>query len=400
MFKDPDDPKVLGIEKNVFILGLVSMLADISSEMVYPFISIFLADVLKTSRFAIGLIEGIAESTASISTLFSGWFSDKINKRKLLAVIGYSFGVISRPLLGLATFWPQVLGLRFFDRVGKGVRTAPRDAIIADSVPITERGKAFGFHRTLDTLGAIIGPLVASSLLLFVVGQSNYRAIFFAAGLPALLSVLLLGFFAQEKVAAKKEAKPPKLQLRAFPPQFKLFLVVVVIFGLGNSSNVFLLLRAKQLGISAALIPIFYVLFNLTYAGFSLPAGILSDKIGRRLVLIIGYLAFAFVYLGFAFTKTAVFLWPLIILYGTFPAFTEGVQRAFAADLSPPALRASGLGIYHFLNGLAIFPASFIGGWLWDIIGPEATFLYGAVLAFSAVLFFAFVFPRATKTTA
>lgn len=387
------DPKILGIEKNVFVLGLVSMLADISSEMVYPFISIFLADVLKTSRSIIGLVEGIAESTASVSTLFSGWLADKINKRKLLAVIGYSFGVFSRPLLGLATIWPQVLGLRFFDRVGKGIRTAPRDAIIADSVPLAERGKAFGFHRTLDTLGAIIGPLVASALLLFFLGNSNYRGVFILAGLPALFAILILAFFAEERLGVPREAQPPKFQLKAFPSQYKLFLGIIVIFGLGNSSNVFLLLRAKQLGISAALIPIFYVLFNITYASFSLPAGILSDKIGRSYVLIIGYSAFALVYLGFALAKSTAILWPLIILYGTFPAFTEGIQRALAADLSPPELRASGLGLYHFLNGLAIFPASLIGGWLWDIIGPAATFFYGAVLAFLAVFLFAIVFP-------
>jgi len=390
--------RIFGVKKNIFLLGLVSMFADISSEMAYPFIPIFLADVLKARKAVIGLIEGVAESTASFSTLFSGWFSDKLKKRKALAVLGYSIGVVSRPLLGLATDWPQALGLRFLDRVGKGVRTAPRDAIIADSVAATERGRAFGFHRMLDTLGAVIGPLVGAGLLYFVIGRTNYRLLFKLAGIPALIAVAILALFVVEKRAKTHEGALPGFSLGLFPPEYKMFLVIIVLFGLGNSSNVFLILRAKDLGVSPVLIPIYYMAFSLTYTAFSYPAGMLSDAVGRRHVLIIGYLAFAVVYLGLALASKAAYMLPLFILYGTFPALTDGVQRAFVADMSPAHLRASGLGLYHFLNGLALLPASAIGGWLWDAVGPRATFLYGVVMATLAVMMFVFIWPRMRRS--
>ncbi|MDP1808285.1 MAG: MFS transporter [Actinomycetota bacterium] len=390
--------RVFGVKKNIVLLGLVSMFADISSEMIYPFIPIFLADVLKVRKALIGLIEGVAESTASISVLFSGWFSDKIKKRKALAVLGYSVGVVSRPLLGLATTWSQALGLRFLDRVGKGVRAAPRDAIIADSVAATERGRAFGFHRMLDTVGAIIGPLLGAGLLYYVIGRTNYRLLFMLAGIPALIAVAILALFVAEKRAKGRDPKLPGFRLALFPIEYKMFLVIIVLFGLGNSSNVFLILRAKSLGVSPVLVTMYYVAFSLTYAGFSYPAGILSDAIGRRSVLIIGYLAFALVYVGLALAARAVYMLPLFILYGTFPALTDGVQRAFAADMSPAHLRASGLGLYHFLNGLSLLPASIIGGWLWDAVGPKATFLYGAATATLAVLIFVFVWPRISRS--
>src|SRR3990172_8598354 len=287
-----DERRIFGVKKNIFILGLVSMFADISSEMVYPFIPIFLADVLKARKALIGIIEGVAESTASVSTLFSGWLSDVINKRKALAVLGYSFGVISRPLLGLATSWPQALGLRFLDRIGKGVRTAPRDAIIADTAGKAERGRAFGFHRMLDTFGAVIGPLVASGLLYYAIGRTNYRLLFILAGIPAFIALALLVLFVTEKAAKRPDGEVPSFHLGLFPVEYKMFLFIIVLFGLGNSSNVFLLLRAKDLGLSPVLLPIYYVVFNITYAAFSYPAGILSDAIGRRWVLIMGYLAF------------------------------------------------------------------------------------------------------------
>lgn len=395
--KTPDakgERRLFGVKINIFWLGVVSMFADISSEMVYPFIPIFLADVLKARMSLIGLIEGIAESTASISMFLGGWLSDKIKKRKILAIVGYSFGVVSRPLLGLSTTWPQALGLRFFDRVGKGVRTAPRDAIIADTVIEAERGRAFGFHRMLDTVGAIIGPLVAFGLLYYIIGKTSYRLLFILAGIPALLAVIILAVFVRDKIAKSSgTVKLPGFHLSAFPRDYKIFLLIIGLFGLGNSSNVFLLLRAQNLGLSPVLLPLFYVLFSITYAAFSYPAGILSDSIGRRNVLIVGYVAFALVYVGFAIAPSPVYLLPLFIFYGTFPAFTDGVQRAFAADLSPEHLRASGLGLYHFINGLALLPASLVAGWLWDTIGPATTFWFGAGAASLTVVLLVLALP-------
>lgn len=388
------EKRIFGVKKNILFLGLVSMFADISSEMVYPFIPIFLADILKAPKVLIGLIEGVAESTASVSVLFSGWLSDKIKKRKFLATLGYGFGLVSRPLLGLSTVWTQALGLRFVDRVGKGVRTAPRDAIIADSVSEVERGRAFGFHRMLDTFGAVIGPLIASGLLFYAIGHTNYRLLFILAGIPAFFAVAIMAMFVVEKKGTAGDGELPAFSLALFPREYKTFLLIVVVFALGNSSNVFLLLRAKDLGLSPVLLPILYAVFNITYAGFSYPAGILSDAVGRRRVLIIGYSAFALVYIGFALASRVVYLVPLFVFYGTFPALTDGVQRAFAADLSPAHLRASGLGLYHFLNGAALLPASLVGGWLWDAVGPPATFWYGGTMATLAVIMFTLVWPR------
>lgn len=391
----PPEPKVFGVKLTVFILGLTSMFADISSEMVYPLLVFFLAS-LHVGTISIGFIEGLAESTASVSKVFSGWISDRIGKRKGLTALGYSVGIFSRPLLALTKTWPQVAFLRFFDRLGKGARTSPRDALIADTTPVSQRGRAFGVHRTMDTVGAILGP-AAAFLALLVVGKENYGAVFVIAGIPALIAVLLLIFFVREARHRAPPAKPPKISLAMFSPRFKFFVVVVTVFALGNSSDIFLILRAKSLGVSGLMILPLYLTFNIAYALFATPAGIISDRIGRRAVLIIGYLGFAVVYLGFAFAPSVYYIWPLFILYGTYPALTDAVQRAFAADLAPEELRATGLGTFHFFVGLAAFPASFIGGLLWHYVSPEATFLYGVAGALAAVVLFVGVFPRIAR---
>lgn len=388
----PPESKVFGVKRTVFFLGLTSMFADVSSEMVYPYLVIYLSTVLHVSTIPIGFIEGLAESTASISKVFSGWLSDRIGRRKGLTTLGYSVGVFSRPLLALARTWPQWAFLRFFDRLGKGIRTSPRDALIADTTPEPQRGRAFGIHRTMDTIGAILGP-GAAFLVLLAMGKKDYRALFVIAGIPALIAVLLLVFFVREARHRAKPAERPKITLAIFSRRFKFFIFIATIFALGNSSDVFLILRARDLGISSLLIAPLYLTYNITYALFATPAGVISDRIGRRAVLIIGYLGFAVVYLGFALASSQYYIWPLFILYGTYPALTEGVQRAFAADLAPEALRATGLGTFHFFVGLAAFPASFIGGLLWQYISPQATFLYGVAGAILAVVLFIGVFP-------
>ena len=393
----PPERKVFGVKLTVFFLGLTSLFADISSEMVYPYLVIFLSSVLHVSTIPIGFIEGLAESTASISKVFSGWLSDRIGRRKGLTALGYSVGIFSRPLLALTQTWPQVAFLRFFDRLGKGTRTSPRDALIADTTPEPQRGRAFGVHRTLDTIGAILGP-AAALLVFFIMGQKDIRALFVIAGIPALIATLLLIFFVREARHKAPAAERPKITLSIFNRRFRFFVLIVTVFALGNSSDVFLILRAKNLGVSSNyIIGALYLSFNVTYALFATPAGIISDRIGRRAVIVIGYLGFAVVYLGFAFAPSYYYLWPLFVLYGTYPALTDAVQRAFAADLAPEELRATGLGVFHFFVGLAAFPASFIGGLLWQYISPEATFLYGVAGALLAVVLFVGVFPRVAR---
>lgn len=389
----PPEKKIFGVKRTVFFLGLTSMFADISSEMVYPYLVIFLSTVLRVGTIPIGFIEGLAESTASISKVFSGWLSDRIGRRKGLTTLGYSVGIFSRPLLALTTIWPQVAFLRFFDRLGKGIRTSPRDALIADTTPESQRGRAFGLHRTMDTIGAILGPAVAFLVLLFL-GRRDYRALFVIAGIPAFVAVLLIVFFVREAKHKLPVAERPKITLSIFSRRFKLFILIAAVFALGNSSDVFLILRAKNLGVPTLMVAPLYLIYNITYALFATPAGIISDRIGRRTVLIIGYLGFAVVYLGFAFAPNQYYVWPLFVLYGTYPALTDAVQRAFAADLAPEELRATGIGTFHFSIGLAAFPASFIGGLLWEYVSPQATFLYGVLGALLAVVLFIGVFPK------
>ena len=388
------------LDKNVFFLGITSLFADISSEMVYPYLVIFLAATLHVSAVSIGFIEGLAESTASITKVFSGWFSDRLKRRKGITVVGYGVGLFSRPLLALTRVWPQVAFLRFFDRVGKGIRTSPRDALIADVTPASKRGRAFGLHRAMDTTGAILGPAAAYLTLLYF-GSTDYRLLFLLAGIPALIAVLVIAIFVREKpriisvdAEGKKISGNILKDLSKFSGNFKIFALITFIFALGNSSDVFLILRAKDLGVSSLMIAPLYLSFNITYALFSTPAGIISDRVGRPKIIIAGYLIFALAYLGFALADNYYYLLPLFILYGAYPALTEGVQRAFAADLVSPDLRGTGLGIFHFAVGIAAFPASLFGGLLWNYVSPSATFVFGAAIALISSMLFLVLLPH------
>jgi len=383
--------RYFGMGRNVFAAGLVSFFMDVSSEMVYPLIPLFLANVLGVNKSVIGLIEGIAESTASLLKVFSGWLSDRIGRRKGLMGMGYGISVLSRPLIALAVGWPQILASRFIDRLGKGIRTAPRDAIIAESSLPEVMGRAFGFHRAMDTLGAVVGPALAFFLLGLFAG--DFRKVFWLSMIPGIIAVLLIVFLIQEKKRALPESRErPRLTLAHFDWRFKFFVVITTLFAIGNSSDVFLILRSQQLGIPTAVIPVLYLTFNLIYSLSAFPAGMAADRFGKKRIMMIGFILFAFIYYGFAVAGSATTAWVLFGLYGIFMGLTEGVQKAFLTTIIPSDFKATAFGIYNTAIGLALFPASLIGGWLWDRVSPAATFYYGsAMAAVSTLLFIAFI---------
>jgi len=380
------DKKILGFPRNVFAAGLVSLFMDISSEMIYPLLPIFLTTVLGASKATVGIIEGIAESTASILKVFSGWLSDRLGKRKLLMGIGYGVSVLSRPIMATAGTWGEVLSARVVDRLGKGVRTAPRDAIIADSVENNNLGKAFGFHRAMDTLGAVIGPAIA--FLVLALFLNNFRLVFWLSVIPGIISVLLIIFFITEKAHKREAASIPKLTIKDFNGNFRFYILVIFIFSIGNSSDAFLILRAENVGISKEFIPIIYLIFNLVYSLSSTPLGMLADKVGMKRMILFSFIFYAGIYAGLAFVTNQAQILGLFILYGLFKGMSEGTQRAYLASLAPPERKATAFGIYHMAVGFALLPASIIAGALWDKIGPEATFLYGTVTASLAFILF------------
>lgn len=381
------DKKYFGFSKNVFFTGLVSFFMDVSSEMIYPLVPLFLANVLGVNKSMIGLIEGIAESTASILKVFSGWFSDRIGRRKNLMIAGYTISTLSRPIIALAGAWQQVLASRFVDRLGKGIRTAPRDAIIAESTETTHLARAFGFHRSLDTMGAAVGPAIA--LVLLQLYNNNYQMVFWLSMIPGAIAVLIIiAFIRDKKRAAVAPAERPRLTLKHFDWRVKFFIVIATLFALGNSSDAFLILRAEQVGITTAMIPAVYLVFNLVYSLSSIPAGIAADKYGKKKIILLGFVLFAGLYYGFAAAKSTTTIWVLFSLYGVFMGLTEGVQKAFLASIIPPDYKATAFGVYATAMGVATLPASLIGGLLWDRVSPAATFYFGAATAtLSATLF-------------
>ncbi len=380
-----------GFGKNVTIAGLVSFFMDISSEMIYPLVPLFLANILGVNKSVIGLIEGIAESTASLLKVFSGWFSDTIGNRKWLMAAGYGISTLSRPFIASAYSWQQVMGFRFMDRFGKGVRTAPRDAIIAESADMTALGRAFGFHRAMDTMGAVAGPALAFFLLGML--SNDYRKVFRLSMVPGIIAVLLIIFFITEKKkAVAAYAERPKLTMKHFDWRFKFFVAIAGLFAFGNSSDVFLILRAQQIGIKPVMIPVIYLLFNLVYSLSALPAGIAADRFGKKRLILLGFVLFAVLYYGFAVAPGPRAVWILFGFYGLFMGLTEGIQKAFLSTVIPPDFKATAFGVYNTVVGVAMLPASLIGGWLWDQVSPSATFYFGAITAsLSAVLFIVFI---------
>jgi len=380
-----------GLTRNVIILGFVSLLNDGASEMIYPLLPVFLTAVLGAGPVALGIIEGIAESTASLLKLTSGYLSDRVRRRKGWIVAGYSISNVIRPLIAIATSWPQVLALRFSDRVGKGLRTSPRDAIIADSTPPEFRGMAYGFHRAMDHGGAIIGPLLATGLLLVLhdTPQENLKTVFLLSFIPGLLAVCLLFVGLREKpVDGPRPALSSGFNFRAawagMPAGFRKYLAIILAFTLGNSTDAFLLLRAQQLGVSIALLPAIWVALHVVKMGFSVPGGILSDRIGRKKVIVTGWIVYALVYGGFAFASSQWHVWALFMVYGVYFGLTEGVEKALVADFAPVHLRGSAFGLYHLIVGIGALPASLLFGLVWQKFGAAAAFGMGASLAMLA----------------
>ncbi len=384
-----EEPKrILGFEKNIFFTGLVSFFMDVSSEMIYPLVPLFLASVLGVNKSVIGLIEGIAESTASLLKVFSGWLSDRMGNRKNLMIAGYAISTLSRPITATAGGWPQMLGARFVDRLGKGIRTAPRDAIIAESCDAAHLARSFSFHRSMDTMGAVVGPAIA--MLVLGMFSNNYSLVFWLSMAPATIAVLIIIFYITEKKkpAGAAGAELPKLTLAALDGKGKFFILIAALFALGNSSDAFLILRAQQAGIATPLIPAVYLLFNLIYALSAIPAGMVADRFGKKRLILLGFVLFSALYCGFAVAETPAAIWVLFCLYGIFMGLTEGIQKAFLATIIPPEFRATAFGLFATAVGLAALPASLIAGWLWDHVSPSATFYFGsATAALAAILF-------------
>ncbi|MEO0095203.1 MAG: MFS transporter [candidate division WOR-3 bacterium] len=370
------------LTRNIFFLGMVSLFTDLSTEMSYAVIPIFLKDVLKAQPIFIGLVEAIAESTASILKTFSGYISDRLGKRKLFIFIGYTLSAIVKPLLALATQGWHVLIVRFADRFGKGIRTAPRDALIAESAKREFYGRTYGFHRAMDTMGAILGPLLA--FLILSLSHQNYRLLFALAFIPGLIAILFILFGVKDILPETKKAF--KFSLREINPQLRSFFIVIIIFTLGNSSDAFLILRAKELGLDVTAVPILWLVFNVSYFLWSYPAGIISDRIGRKKTIIFGFLIYTITYGALAFNNKIIILWPVFIIYGLYYGFTEGNIRAFVADLTQPEHRGTVFGIYHTIIGITLLPANLLMGYFWQRLGFDIALMVGASLSFLSAL--------------
>jgi MFS family permease len=371
-----------GITGNVLILGLVSLFTDISSEMIYPLLPMFLTAVLGAGPAFLGIVEGTAESTAALLKLASGVISDRVSKRKGLVLAGYSLSALARPCIAAAASPLTVLFIRFADRVGKGIRTSPRDALIADTTDPAVRGKAFGFHRSMDHAGAIVGPLAATFLLTFI--TSDLRTVFWLSAIPGAVAVVLIAW----KVREGERQRQPQgaVALRTPRGVLRSYLLVLFLFTLGNSSDAFLLLRAGQLGVSPHRIPLLWMSFHIVKMVAAMPFGALSDRIGRRRVIVAGWAIYALSYLGFALASTELHVWLLFGVYGLFYGLTEGVEKALLADIAPPAERGSAFGWYNCAIGIGALPASLLFGLVWQQWGPESAFGFGSGVACLAAL--------------
>ncbi len=390
------------LPRNVFAISLVSLLNDVSSEIVYPLLPFFLNNTLGVSPRVLGSIEGAAESVSSLLKLFAGHFSDRFGKRKIFVVFGYVLSSFARPLLAFATSWQQVLAIRLSDRVGKGVRTAPRDAMIADTVAIEERGLAFGFHRAMDHTGAVLGPLIGYLLVWVFAADRNaltatdFSRIFLLASIPALAAVLVVSFFVREShkpkrapesgpdTATNPAAPPMRLSLRGFDGNFKCFLVIIALFTLSNSSDFFLLLRARDAGVSVLDTTLLWAALHASKVLSSIFGGDLSDRLGRKRLIVSGWILYAAVYAGFAFVSNPVSVWALFLIYGIYFGLAEGAEKALVADLVRPEQRGTAYGLYNLAFGITVLPASLLMGALWDWRGPKTAFLVSATLGATA----------------
>jgi MFS family permease len=370
-----------GLSKNTFLLALASLFADISTEMLYPVLPVFVTQTLNAGGSVVGLIEGVAQATQNIVQGLSGWLSDKLQRRRPLALAGYALAALAKPLMGLSTTWPGLLGARFLDRLGTGTRSAPRDALIASSADEQSRGKAFGLEGIGDNAGACLGPLLS----VFLIGTLalDIRSIFYLAVIPGLLALIMIMLVRERPAAVSAKAKID-FGLGQFPNAYWKYLWVTGLFGVGKSSNAFLILQTQDIGASMQTTILIYAAFNLVAALISFPAGSLSDRWGRRNILLGSFLIFLVTYIGFAFTRNIAVIAALFALYGLYQGIFRSVGKALATDFVPKHLRASGLGWYNATIGLLGLIASIIAGLLWDHVGHAAVFLYGAVFALVA----------------
>jgi len=394
------------VPKNVFILGLVSFFNDIASEMVYPIVPIFLTTILKVSTPVVGLIEGIAEATAAIGKFIFGYLSDKIGSRKPFVIAGYSFSTVSKILIGLANFWPMILLARFIDRLGKGVRTSARDSLLLQNTTKNNKGFIFGYHRAFDSAGAVFGPIIGLILIYFL--KENLRFIFYFAAVPGIIGVLLLVLFVREKakipflrqspgapIGVRRSKKTVSNFFQDFSlirknKKLSLFFIASIIFSLGNSSDAFLILRAKNLGLTTLMAVLTYVVYNISQTLLSTPLGKLSDKIGAKKVFEGGLLMFTMVYFFFGFIKDPIFIWLLFPLYGIYIAATDGVSKAYVAEFITEKESGSYFGLYQSATAISAFFASWIAGVLWYKISPATTFYYGSLMSLLAFLMLKF----------
>ncbi|MFN2304817.1 MAG: MFS transporter [Anaerolineales bacterium] len=403
--------KLRDLPRNVWAVSFTSFFNDISSEMILNILPLFLSNVLGVRTNIIGIIEGVAEASASLLKVFSGWLSDKLGGRKWLAVSGYALSTLSKPFFYIANSWGVVAGVRWADRLGKGVRTAPRDALVADSIKPSQRGIAFGFHRAADSGGAMLGILIASLVVWLTqsssqqLGENTFRTVVLISLIPAVLAVLSLIIGARD-VKKKKDIEIPKITLKGLGKPFLIFLLIVGLFDLGNSSDAFLVLRAQERGMSVLSILLMLAAFNLVYTLISTPAGSLSDRIGRRKVIIGGWLVYGAIYIGFALAQQPWHIWALYILYGVYYGLAYGTAKAMVADLVKPELRGTAYGTYNAVLGILDFPASLIAGLLWQGVGgwsgfgPSAPFLFGGGLAVIAAIALTLWHPKRVESSA
>jgi len=378
-----------GMARNIIIVGFVSLFTDLSSQMVFPVVPLFLLS-LGASAWVVGLVEGAAETTASLLKVFSGYWSDKIKRRKPFVFAGYSLSSLTKPLFAFAQTWPFVLFFRVVERIGKGIRDAPRDAIVAESVDVSVRGKAYGFQRAMDGIGSFSGAIIAVILLpLF-----GYRDLFLIAFFPGIIAVLFILFIKEKREQnkpMKRSSTPFRVSMKRLPRNLQIFILVSAVFACANFGYAFLILKAKNIGLSDNTALLLYVLFYIVYTLCTIPAGMLSDKIGRKPVLITGYVLFAATTCCLLFTSQLYMLIFVFILYGIFFGLIDGVQRAFVVDLAPADLKGTALGTFHTATGLIALPAGVIAGLLWDKFSPQATFLFALALTICSLLLFMFV---------
>ena len=381
------------LPRNVFAISLVSLLNDASSEIIYPLLPIFISSSLGASARAIGLIEGTAESVSSLLKLLAGYLSDRWRQRKLLVVSGYALAALARPLLAFATSWQHVLAIRLTDRIGKGVRTAPRDAMIADAVDVDQRGIAFGFHRAMDHGGAVIGPLLGFLLVYFLMSNRDaptrveFTWVFLLAAVPAIAAVLVAMFFMREThIVATQTVELRRISLRDFDINFKRFLFILALFTLSNSTDGFLILRARSLGVSIRDSLLLWSAHHAMKVLSSLWGGDLSDRLGRKRLIVAGWILYAAVYTGFAFAAHQISVWVLFLVYGIYFGLAEGAEKALVADLVEPEQRGTAYGLYNLAFGITVFPASLMMGIIWDWKGPTTAFLVSAILGATAAM--------------